>query len=131
MYVVNHDMKPFVIGRKNGLFSSTINIATTLAIIYCIILVAIANEFVPQKYLEHIHTNTVCKDGVIIFLCQSRYLNVVNRKALSRSNVTFTESFYVSLNGRLRITIFSFKYRAFVTIFRNKTFTTNSGICTF
>lgn len=49
-------VKPFVLGRKNWLFSNTPNGATSSTIIYSIIQTAIANRLKPAKYLEYIFT---------------------------------------------------------------------------
>ncbi len=47
-------VKPFVIGRKNWLFSNTANGARSSAILYSIVQTAIMNKINPYKYLEHI-----------------------------------------------------------------------------
>lgn len=49
-------VKPFVIGRKNWLFSNTINGAKASTTIYSIIQTAIANNLKPEKYLEFLFT---------------------------------------------------------------------------
>ena len=51
---VERAVKPFVIGRKNWLFSNTANGARASAILYSIIETAKANGLVPFDYLRHI-----------------------------------------------------------------------------
>ncbi|MCP5005804.1 MAG: IS66 family transposase [Planctomycetes bacterium] len=46
-------VKPFVIGRKNWLFSNTGNGATSSAVLYSVIETAKANGLVPFEYLMH------------------------------------------------------------------------------
>jgi len=46
-------VKPFVIGRKNWLFSNTANGANTSAMLYSMIETAKANDLVPFDYLMH------------------------------------------------------------------------------
>lgn len=48
--------KVFVIGRKNGLFSNTANGANASTLIYSVMQTAIANNLIPQKYLEYVFT---------------------------------------------------------------------------
>lgn len=48
--------KVFVIGRKNWLFSNTANGAGASTLIYSIMQTAIANNLIPQKYLEYVFT---------------------------------------------------------------------------
>lgn len=57
-------VKPFVIGRRNWLFSNTPNGATSSTIIYSIIQTAIANNLKPQKYLEYIFTRIQYGDDI-------------------------------------------------------------------
>jgi len=45
-------IKPFVIGRKNWLFSNTVSGANASAIIYSIIETAKANDLIPFKYVQ-------------------------------------------------------------------------------
>ncbi len=47
-------IKPFVIGRKNWLFSNTQNGANASALIYSVIQTAIANNLKPLYYLEYV-----------------------------------------------------------------------------
>ncbi len=47
-------MKPFVIGRKNWMFSNTGNGARASAVLYSIIETAKANGLIPFYYLMHI-----------------------------------------------------------------------------
>jgi transposase len=47
-------IKPFVIGRKNWLFSQTANGASASAVLYSIIETAKANDLVPFDYLMHV-----------------------------------------------------------------------------
>ena len=54
--LAEQSVKPFVIGRKNWLFSNTINGAKASTTIYSIIQTAIANELKPEKYLEFLFT---------------------------------------------------------------------------
>lgn len=54
--LAEQSVKPFVIGRKNWLFSNTVNGAASSTIIYSIIQTAIANDLIPQKYLEYVFT---------------------------------------------------------------------------
>ena len=49
-------VKPFVIGRKNWLFSNTVSGARASAILYSIIETAKANALNPVKYVEHLLT---------------------------------------------------------------------------
>src|SRR5690554_7348422 len=49
-------VKPFVIGRKNWLFSNTASGAKASAILYSIIETAKANGLNPVKYVEHLLT---------------------------------------------------------------------------
>jgi len=49
-------VKPFVIGRKNWLFSNTASGARTSAILYSVIETAKANGLNPVKYVEHLLT---------------------------------------------------------------------------
>jgi transposase len=49
-------VKPFVIGRKNWLFSNTASGAKASAILYSIIETAKANDLNPVKYVEHLLT---------------------------------------------------------------------------
>jgi transposase len=51
---VERAVKPFVIGRKNWLFSNTANGAKASAMLYSIIETAKANELVPFDYLRYI-----------------------------------------------------------------------------
>lgn len=46
-------VKPFVIGRKNWLFSNTANGAQSSAMLYSIVETAKANGLVPYDYIEH------------------------------------------------------------------------------
>ncbi len=48
--------KVFVIGRKNWLFSNTANGANASTLIYSVMQTAIANNLIPQKYLEYVFT---------------------------------------------------------------------------
>ena len=48
--------KIFVIGRKNWLFSNTANGANASTLIYSVMQTAIANNLIPQKYLEYVFT---------------------------------------------------------------------------
>jgi len=47
-------IKPFVIGRKNWLFSNTSNGAYSSSILYSIVQTAILNKINPYKYLAHV-----------------------------------------------------------------------------
>ena len=47
-------MKPFVIGRKNWMFSNTANGARVSAMLYSIIETAKANGLIPFDYLRHV-----------------------------------------------------------------------------
>ena len=47
-------VKPFVIGRKNWLFSNTANGAHASSILYSIVESAKANNLVPFDYLNHV-----------------------------------------------------------------------------
>ena len=49
-------IRPFVIGRKNWLFSDTVKGAKSSAIIYSLIETCKANKVAPYKYFEHILT---------------------------------------------------------------------------
>jgi len=48
--------RPFVIGRKNWLFSASVNDAKASANIYSLIETAKANQQAPYQYLSHIFT---------------------------------------------------------------------------
>lgn len=54
--LAEQSVKPFVIGRKNWLFSNTVNGATSSTIIYSIIQTAIAHDLIPEKYLTYVFT---------------------------------------------------------------------------
>jgi transposase len=47
-------IKPFVIGRKNWLFSNTVKGARASSILYSIVQTAKANNLVPFDYLNHV-----------------------------------------------------------------------------
>ena len=47
-------IKPFVIGRKNWLFSNTVSGANASSVLYSIVETAKANNLVPFDYLHHI-----------------------------------------------------------------------------
>ena len=47
-------IKPFVIGRKNRLFSNTPNGAYASSILYSIVQTAILNHINPYKYISHV-----------------------------------------------------------------------------
>jgi transposase len=51
---VERAVKPFVIGRKNWMFSNTVNGARASAILYSIIETAKTNGIIPFDYLRHI-----------------------------------------------------------------------------
>ena len=67
-------MKPFVIGRKNWLFSNTANGATSSTIIYSIIQTAIANDLIPQKYLEYVFTQIQYDKDMATYLPWSEHI---------------------------------------------------------
>lgn len=54
--IAERSIKPFVIDRKNFLFSNTPNGATASAVTFSIIQTAIANELDPYVYLTYIFT---------------------------------------------------------------------------
>lgn len=54
--LAEQSIKLFVIGRKNWLFSNSINGADSSALLYSIIQTAVANKLKPQHYLEYIFT---------------------------------------------------------------------------
>lgn len=54
--LAEQSVKPFVIGRKNWLFSNTVNGATSSTIIYSIIQTSIAHNLIPEKYLTYVFT---------------------------------------------------------------------------
>ena len=54
--LAEQSVKPFVIGRKNWLFSNTVNGATSSTIIYSTIQTAIAHDLIPEKYLTYVFT---------------------------------------------------------------------------
>ena len=56
-------VKPFVIGRKNWLFSNTASGAKASAILYSIIETAKANGLNPVKYVEHLLTEIPKRDA--------------------------------------------------------------------
>ena len=47
-------VKPFVIGRKNWMFSNTANGAQASSILYSLIEMAKANGLIPFDYLQHL-----------------------------------------------------------------------------
>lgn len=47
-------IKPFVIGRKNWLFSNTPNGAYASSVLYSIVQTAILNHINPYKYISHV-----------------------------------------------------------------------------
>ncbi len=47
-------IKPFVIGRKNWLFSNTPNGAYASSVLYSIVQTAILNQINPYKYISHV-----------------------------------------------------------------------------
>ncbi|MFU8786117.1 MAG: IS66 family transposase, partial [Candidatus Izemoplasmataceae bacterium] len=47
-------IKPFVIGRKNWLFSNTANGAYASSVLYSIVQTAIINQINPYKYISHV-----------------------------------------------------------------------------
>ena len=51
---VERAVKPFVIGRKNWMFSNTANGARASAMLYSIIETAKANGLIPFDYLRHV-----------------------------------------------------------------------------
>ena len=57
--LAEQSIKPFVIGRSNWLFSNTPNGADASTLIYSIIQTAIANELIPQKYLEFLFESII------------------------------------------------------------------------
>ena len=72
--LAEQSVKPFVIGRKNWLFSNTANGATSSIIIYSIIQTAIANELIPQKYLEYVFTQIQYDKDISTYLPWSKYI---------------------------------------------------------
>ena len=52
--LAEQSIKPFVIGRKNWLFSNTVNGANASVIIYSVIQTAVLNNLKPERYLEYI-----------------------------------------------------------------------------
>lgn len=56
IFSLSKSSKLFVIGRKNWLFSNTVNGATSSIIIYSIIQTAIAHDLIPEQYFTHIIT---------------------------------------------------------------------------
>ena len=57
--LAEQSIKSFVIGRSNWLFSNTPNGADASTLIYSIIQTAIANELIPQKYLEFLFESII------------------------------------------------------------------------
>jgi len=49
-------IKPFVIGRKNGLFNQTPRGATASALLYSLVQTAVANNLEPFDYLKYLFT---------------------------------------------------------------------------
>lgn len=68
-------MKPFVIGRKNFLFSKTENGAQSSGVIYSIIQTARANGLVIDRYLEYVLSN-IDKENIDNLLPWSKNLPV-------------------------------------------------------
>ena len=66
--LAEQSVKPFVIGRKNWLFSNTANGATSSTIIYSIIQTAIAHNLIPEKYLAYVFTQIQYGKGVDTYL---------------------------------------------------------------
>ena len=52
--LAEQSIKPFVICRKNWLFSNTVNGANASVIIYSVIQTAVLNNLKPERYLEYI-----------------------------------------------------------------------------
>ena len=52
--LAEQSIKPFLIGRKNWLFSNTANGANASVIIYSVIQTALLNNLKPEKYLEYV-----------------------------------------------------------------------------
>ena len=66
--LAEQSVKPFVIGRKNWLFSNTVNEATSSTIIYSIIQTAIAHDLIPEKYLTYVFTQIHYGEDVNTYL---------------------------------------------------------------
>lgn len=72
--LAEQSVKPFVIGRKNWLFSNTANGATSSTIIYSIIQTAIANDLIPQKYLEYVFTQIQYNKNIDTYVPWSEHI---------------------------------------------------------
>lgn len=72
--LAEQSIKPFVIGRKNWLFSNTIRGANSSTIIYSIIQTAIANELIPQKYLEYVFIQIQNNKSVYTYVPWSEHI---------------------------------------------------------
>lgn len=66
--LAEQSVKPFLIGRKNWLFSNTVNGATSSTIIYSIIQTAIAHDLIPEKYLTYVFTQIQYDKDVSTYL---------------------------------------------------------------
>lgn len=72
--LAGQSVKPFVIGRKNWLFSNTANGATSSTIIYSIIQTTIANDLIPQKYLEYVFTQIQYNKNIDTYVPWSEHI---------------------------------------------------------
>jgi transposase len=54
---VENNIRPFTTGRKNWLFSDTVNGAKASAVAYSVISTAVANGLNPFQYLQHLFTH--------------------------------------------------------------------------
>ena len=73
--IAERAVKPFVIGRKNFLFSKTENGAQSSGVIYSIIQTARANGLVIDRYLEYVLSN-IDKENIDNLLPWSKNLPV-------------------------------------------------------
>ncbi|MEE1126399.1 MAG: transposase [Acutalibacteraceae bacterium] len=72
--LAEQSVKPFVIGRKNWLFSNTVNGAISSTIIYSIIQTAIAHNLIPEKYLTYVFTQIHYGKGADTYLSWSEQI---------------------------------------------------------
>jgi len=62
--LVENTIRPFVVGRKNWLFSDTVNGANAAAVFYTLVETAKAHELHPEHYLNHIFSHLPTADTV-------------------------------------------------------------------
>ena len=81
--IAERAVKPFVIGRKNFLFSKTENGAQSSGVIYSIIQTARANGLIIDKYLEYVLSN-IDKENIDNLLPWSKNLPVYLKQNINK-----------------------------------------------